>query len=81
MVLYCKRHSDDWPTSTIRHFKCVLGERVWLNRDKVPVPACHTDGTHLLRGVTAASTPLVIHDVIRLDLWMTAVSAAFVCSV
>lgn len=58
--------------------KCVLGERVWLNRDKVSIPAYHLRVPHLLSGVAAIGALLVIVGVILLHPFMTLLGAAFV---
>jgi hypothetical protein len=49
----------------------VLGERVWLNRDWVPVPAHHRVVPHLLNGVGAAGLVLMAAGVWRLDPGLT----------
>ncbi|WP_166239722.1 DUF6653 family protein [Paenibacillus turpanensis] len=51
--------------------KCVLGERVWLNRDQVPVPAYHRRAPHILSTVAAIGSLFVIAGVVQLHLWMT----------
>lgn len=58
--------------------KCVLSERVWLNRDKVSIPANHLRVPHLLSGVAAIGALLVIVGVILLHPFMTLLGAAFV---
>jgi len=63
---------DNWAS------KCVYGERVWLNRDRVPVPAAHRLAPNILSGVAAVGSLLVIAGVVLLDPWMTALGAAFV---
>lgn len=63
---------DNWAS------KCVLGERVWLNRDRIPVPAHHKRLPHILSGVAGIGAALVIVGLFRLDLWATLLGAAFV---
>ena len=51
--------------------KGVLGERVWMNRDEVPVPAHHQTVPHMLSAASAVGTGFVIYGVIVLALWPT----------
>ena len=49
----------------------VLGERVWLNRDVVPVPEHHRVAPHVLNGVTAIGTAFVVWGLVALEVWPT----------
>jgi len=44
-----------------------LGERVWLNRDRIPVPAHHRLLPHLLSLVAGAGGVLVVWGLIALE--------------
>lgn len=47
----------------------VLGERVWLNRDVIPVPDRHRIVPHVLNGVTAIGAVFVAWGLIELAVW------------
>jgi hypothetical protein len=51
--------------------RAVLGERVWLNRTRVPVPAHHRRVPHVLSALSAAGLLLVLWGVLRLSPWPT----------
>ena len=48
-----------------------MGERVWLNRDAVPVPAYHRTVPNVLSTVSAISVIFIIWGVLVFDLWPT----------
>lgn len=52
--------------------KCVLGERVWANREKVPVPERHTRLPKLLNGISSLGMLLSIWGIIALSVWPAA---------
>lgn len=56
----------------------VLGERVWLSRDVVPVPPRHRIVPHVLNSVTALGTVLVVWGVATLAMWPTLLGSALV---
>lgn len=58
--------------------KGTLGERVWLNRDNVPVPEHHRLVPHILSAVTAVSTIFVIWGVMVLAVWPTVFGTALI---
>jgi hypothetical protein len=49
----------------------VLGERVWLNRTHVPIPATHARAAVVLSLVSTFGLPFVVWGVIRLEVWPT----------
>lgn len=49
--------------------RAVLGERVWLNRDRIPVPACHRTAPHILSAVSGIGMLLVIWGILFYDPW------------
>jgi len=49
--------------------KVVLGERVWLNRDSVPVPAYHRTVPNVLSAVSATGVFFIIWGVLMFDPW------------
>jgi len=51
--------------------KAVLGERVWLNRKKVPVPERHRRLPNILSIVASIGMVLCIYGVVRLQVWPT----------
>lgn len=58
------------PSSTNRWIsKGVLGERVWLNRDQVPVPQHHQRVPDLLNAIAAVGGVLVIWGLVVLNIW------------
>ncbi len=59
-------------------FAGVLGERVWLNRDVVPVPERHRVVPHLLNGVTAVGTVFVVWGLVTLAVWPTLLGSVLI---
>jgi len=55
--------TDNWAS------KGVLGERVWLNRDKVPVPRHHFLMPHILTAVAAAGVLFLVWGLVELAIW------------
>lgn len=51
--------------------KGVLGERVWLNRDKILIPKHHRLAPKILSAIAAVGTILTIWGVYRLDICST----------
>ncbi|NJO80756.1 MAG: hypothetical protein HC827_21140 [Cyanobacteria bacterium RM1_2_2] len=66
------RSTDHWIS------KGVLGERVWLNRDQIPVPQHHHRVPNLLNVVSALGAVLMIGGLIQLDTWPTMFGATLV---
>jgi hypothetical protein len=64
--------TDNWAS------KGVLGERVWLNRDRVPVPERHAVVPHLLNIVAAVGAVAVLWGTYALDVWPLALGFALV---
>ncbi len=58
--------------------RAVLGERVWLNRNEIPIPEHHARATHLLSAVTALGVPFVIWGVYHLEIWPTLFGALLI---
>ena len=63
---------DNWAS------RGVLGERVWLNRDVVPVPKRHRIVPHVLNGVTAVGTVFVVWGLVTLSVWPTLLGSVLV---
>lgn len=63
---------DSWAS------RSVLGERLWINRDEVPVPARHRRLPTLLNALNAAASLVVVWGVVDLSLWPTVLGAALV---
>jgi hypothetical protein len=49
--------------------KAVFGERVWLNRDTIPVPAHHRTAPNILSAVSGTGMLFVFWGVLVFDLW------------
>ena len=66
--------------ATLDHWasKSVLGERVWLNRDIVPVPVRHQTVPDVLSAIGGIGMLLVIWGVLEFSLWPTLSGAAVV---
>ena len=58
--------------------KAVLGERVWLNRKRIPVPTRHKILPNILSGVSSIGLPFVIWGVLQLNIWPTIVGCILV---
>ena len=66
------RSTDNWAS------KAVLGERVWLNRDKIAVPERHRRAPNVLSVIAGLGMPFVIWGLIALDIWPTLLGLALV---
>ena len=55
--------------------KGVLGERVWANRNNMPVPEHHRRAPNVLNAMAAVGMLLVIWGVIALSIWPTVTGA------
>jgi hypothetical protein len=64
------RRRDAWMT------RGVLGERLWLERDRVPVPAHHRRVPHLVSGVAALGGACTAWGVVALEPWPTLLGMA-----
>lgn len=58
--------------------KAVFGERVWLNRDIVPVPAHHRTAPNILSAVSGIGMLFVFWGVFAFDVWPTLFGMALV---
>jgi hypothetical protein len=58
--------------------KSVMGERIWINRDAVPVPPHHRRAPNVLNGVSALGTLFVVWGVVALQVWPTLFGLALV---
>ena len=58
--------------------KCVLGERLWINRDETPVPERHRLVPSVLNAVSGIGLLVVIWGVVRLSVWPTLLGAVLV---
>ena len=56
--------------------KSVLGERVWQNRNKIPVPAHHIILPQILNGVSSVGMLLSIWAIIQLSIWPAVLGVA-----
>jgi hypothetical protein len=59
------KSTDNWAS------KAVLGERVWLNRKKVPVPKYHRTLPNILSIIASIGMVLCIYGVVKLQVWPT----------
>ncbi|MBW4554359.1 MAG: hypothetical protein KME59_00170 [Trichormus sp. ATA11-4-KO1] len=59
------RSTNNWVS------KSVLGERVWLNRDKISVPQHHRRVPNILSAISALGGVLVIWGLVTLNIWIT----------
>jgi len=68
------RCTDNWAS------KSVLGERVWANRNRVPVPAHHGPVLKLLNAISALGMLLAVCGVITLSVWpaVTGIALAWI---
>jgi hypothetical protein len=66
--------------SSLDHWasKAVMGERVWLNRDAVPVPERHRTVPNLLSAVSGIGMLFVFWGILWFDPWPTAFGMALV---
>ena len=71
-VFPAPRSTDHWAS------RGVMGERVWLNRDKEPIPSHHRAAPHLLNGITAVGTIFVVTGLVRLAFWPTLLGAVLI---
>lgn len=51
--------------------RAVLGERVWLNRRSVPIPAHHVGAVRLLGILGAVGVPVFLYGIVVLEPWPT----------
>jgi len=58
--------------------KAVLGERVWLNRDVIPVPEHHRTVPNILSIVSGTGMLFVLWGMLMFDLWPTVFGMALV---
>jgi hypothetical protein len=63
---------DSWAS------KCVLGERIWVNRDEVPVPEHHRLAPTVLNVVSGTGMLFVIWGAVQLSIWPTLFGATLV---
>jgi len=54
---------DNWAS------KAVFGERVWMNRDRVPVPGRHRAVPHILSAVSGTGMLFVFWGLLFFDIW------------
>lgn len=60
--------------------KAVLGERVWLNRDAVPVPVCHRTVPNVLSALSGTGMLFVFWGVLMFEVWPTVFGMVIVYS-
>lgn len=51
--------------------KAVFGERVWMNREKIPIPQHFLTAIKILNTVAALGLPFIAWGVVQLDVWVT----------
>jgi hypothetical protein len=56
--------------------KAVLGERVWLNRGTVPIPAHHQRAAQLLSVLGTVGVPVFVYGIVMLQIWPTLLGTA-----
>lgn len=66
------RSTDNWAS------KAVLGERVWLNRGRIPVPPHHRTLPGILNAVSLIGTVFLVWGLIVIDVWPTLLGLAIV---
>ncbi|MGI5835057.1 MAG: DUF6653 family protein [Chloroflexota bacterium] len=66
------RSTDNWAS------KAVLGERVWLNRNRIPIPGHHSFLPNLLNVVSGVGGAFVVWGVAALRVWPTLFGSALV---
>lgn len=68
------RSTDNWAS------KSVLGERVWANRNRMPVPAHYGTALKVLNGISALGMLLAVWGVVALSVWpaVTGVALAYI---
>lgn len=72
--IFAKPHStNNWAS------KAVLGERVWSNRDKIPVPQHHHRVPNILSAVSASGMIFVIWGLVAFNIWSTLLGTILVC--
>ena len=59
------RTTESWAS------KATFGERVWLNRARVPIPDHHRIAAHVLSALSAVGVALVIWGLVDLAIWPT----------
>lgn len=59
------------PTTNNWASKAVLGERIWLNRDKIPVPKHHQKVPNILNAISALGLPFLILGLVKLQIYPT----------
>jgi hypothetical protein len=64
--------TDNWAS------KAVLGERVWLNRDMIAVPAQHRRMPLILSAVSSLGLPFLIWGLVKLEVWPTVFGATLI---
>lgn len=58
--------------------KAVLGERVWLNRQQVPIPIHHRRAARLLGAIAASGVPFLAWGLYDLQPWPTLLGAVLI---
>ena len=71
-IFHMPRSTDNWAS------KAVLGERIWMERRRAPVPARHRIPPAVLSCVSAAGMIPVVWGVYSLSLWPTLLGSALI---
>lgn len=65
-------HTDNWAS------KAVFGERVWIARQTIPIPAHHARAAIVLALVSATGLPFLAYGLYALAIWPTLLGMALV---
>ena len=71
-IFHLPKSTDNWAS------RGVFGERVWLNRDQVPVPPHHRTASNILNGITGIGSVFFTWGLVTLALWPTLLGTALI---
>lgn len=64
--------TDNWAS------KAVLGERVWINRNQIPIPDHHRIVPNLLNSISSLGIPFLIWGLWKIEIWSTALGSVLI---